>query len=201
MCLRAECDHDSMFSNANRCDTQSNSIELIRCVPMAAARISRNRYSAQWRSHCAVDRVSDLHARQLGKFTIKREYCILVNSIRNDRMYLHRLDYPWIHDRWEPLSLMVFLVSPILQFLYLNKGFLIFSRAWNEWIELGIYLPSVRIVTTVLIMPSPSAFLPTTWNSYVLAGNRFDTTNCVLPDGSTGFWIQSVMPASRYQTV
>lgn len=60
------------------------------------------------------------------------------------------------------------------------------------------YSPSVRIVMTLLSIPSPSAFFPTTWNSYVVSGVSLLMVTWVLPDGVTGIVDQSVMPGSLY---
>lgn len=59
-----------------------------------------------------------------------------------------------------------------------------------------VFLPRVLTVITLLSIPSPRAFFPTTWNSYTVPGdNRFIVT-VVLPDGVTGIVVHSEVPAS-----
>lgn len=57
------------------------------------------------------------------------------------------------------------------------------------------------MVITLLDMPSPRAFFPITWNSYVVEGDKPLRVAEVLPEGVTGIVVQSDIPASRYQIV
>jgi hypothetical protein len=61
-----------------------------------------------------------------------------------------------------------------------------------------IYSPSVLIEITLLSIPSPNAFFPTTWNSYVVSGVSLFMVTWVLPDGVTGIVDQSAIPGSLY---
>lgn len=62
----------------------------------------------------------------------------------------------------------------------------------------AFFVPSVLIVTTLLNIPSPRAFFPTTWNSWLVPGFSLLIVTVELPDGVTGMVFQSTAPSSRY---
>lgn len=68
----------------------------------------------------------------------------------------------------------------------------------HRGILLTSYSPSVRTVITLLSIPSPRAFFPTTWNSYVVPDESLFIVTWVLPGGVTGMVDQSDTPASLY---
>lgn len=100
----------------------------------------------------------------------------------------------WIHNNHLFKFIKIFIISKKM------GAHLFWTKCWIFKMD-RVNLPRVRTVTNWLIMPSPSAFLPTTWNSYVLPGVRPLIVTEVLPDGETWMVDQSDTPASRYHSV